>query len=140
MRTAFAFLAVVSLTTAVLGKRLDDVISLRMPFTEAQEVLVRHHAEPTILQIEYPPLDSNRRIEVFILKDGRTIDFTLARPNATAPWIISGISEVTWVKPERDREKKWIPLKRLVLPPEETQVTLESEKHQPTFVPTAGSH
>lgn len=106
------------------GAEAEDVILPKMAYGEAVALLEKHHAKSTIIQIAYPAANTNRRIEHFILRDGRTIELSLIRKKKSAGWTIRAIYEVVWLHPGQNRAKEWRELKMLILkwqsPPPET--------------------
>jgi hypothetical protein len=98
-----------------VGEKRPDVIRPAMSFEDATALLEKHQARPTMIQIDYPDEAQNRRIEHFILRDGRTVEFSMTRKKPGADWTIRAIAEVTWIQPGESREKEWRGIKELIL-------------------------
>jgi|SRR5688572_12086263 len=113
MKVFVLLLALIGCTIAAAAGQ--DVIRPKISFREAETLLQKHQAEPTTIQIAYPSPTTNRRIEHFILADGRTIELSLTRKKEGAEWTIKAIFEIVWPRYEQSREKEWRPITELIL-------------------------
>ncbi|MDX2110619.1 MAG: hypothetical protein SFY80_10300 [Verrucomicrobiota bacterium] len=114
MKTMVLFLSVIFVNIAFGGDN-TDLITPKMKFAVAADLLKKYKAEFTMIQVAYPDEKKNRRYEHFILNDGRTIELSLMQKDQVSDWTIDAIFEVVWVSPGENREKKWIPLNELKL-------------------------